>query len=319
MFQIYDNMKRVLFFIFSLWFSCLYAQEKKPTIMLLPSDHWCAMRYFTCVYEDQGNSIIIPDYQKAFREDTEIGPVFSQIGQILTDLGYSLKDSKQELRAISNRSVEDDNTMSKSGSLISESPLDLLKRSSKSDIIIQVGWQINQESGGKSVSFTIEAFDAYTSKRIATATGISDASKDLVPKILFKAVKKQIKPFDKQLTNYFQSLQENGREIILTVKRWDSWEYDLETSFEGEELIDIIQEWISDNTISGNFNLSDATENIARFEQVRIPLYDEKGKALDARGFATNLRKYLQRSPFNITSKVMMRGLGEAIIVLGEK
>ena len=140
-----------------------------------------------------------------------------------------------------------------------------------------------------------------------------------MPKILFKAVKKQIKPFDKQLTNYFQSLQENGREIILTVKRWDSWEYDLETSFEGEELIDIIQEWISDNTVSGNFNLSDATENIARFEQVRIPLYDEKGKALDARGVATNLRKYLQRSPFNITSKVMMRGLGEAIIVLGEK
>jgi len=48
-------------------------------------------------------------------------------------------------------------------------------------------------------------------------------------------------------------------------------------------------------------------------------LEDEKGKALDARAFATSLRKYLAKPPFNITAKVMQRGLGEAILVLGEK
>ena len=40
---------------------------------------------------------------------------------------------------------------------------------------------------------------------------------------------------------------------------------------------------------------------------------------MDARDFATELRKYLRKSPFEITAKVMVRGLGEAIIVLGEK
>jgi hypothetical protein len=50
-----------------------------------------------------------------------------------------------------------------------------------------------------------------------------------------------------------------------------------------------------------------------------IPLFDAKGRALDARRFANELRKFLRGEPFTLESKVMMRGLGEAIIVIGEK
>ena len=89
--------------------------------------------------------------------------------------------------------------------------------------------------------------------------------------------------------------------------------------YDGEELTDCIQEWLDKHTINSVYNLSDGSESFLQFEQVRIPLFDEKGKAQDARDFATELRKYLQKSPFHITSKVMVRGLGEAIIVLGEK
>ena len=51
---------------------------------------------------------------------------------------------------------------------------------------------------------------------------------------------------------------------------------------------------------------------------MRIPLRDEEGYAIDARGFATMLRKFLVKE-FGVTSKVMTRGLGEAILVIGEK
>jgi hypothetical protein len=71
--------------------------------------------------------------------------------------------------------------------------------------------------------------------------------------------------------------------------------------------------------VVGSFNLTDGPETFAQFEQVRIPLFDEKGKAMDARSFATLLRKHLQQPPYNIISKVIIRGLGEATIVLGEK
>ena len=121
------------------------------------------------------------------------------------------------------------------------------------------------------------------------------------------------------MDNWFYDQKKNGREINLTIRCWDSWENDLETEYDGEELTDCIQNWLKQNCVGGAFNLSDGTESFAQFEQVRIPLTDERGNAMDARAFATQLRKYLNKAPFNITAKVMQRGLGEAIIVLGEK
>ncbi len=295
-------------------------QAKKPTIMILPSDNWCTQRYFTTNFSDQGNSVKVPNYQQAFQEDTELGQVISKVGQVLTDLGYSLKDAEQEIKSISTKTAEDNVTTSKtSGASLVESPLDILKRRVKSDIIIQIWWQVNRAGGGRSASFTLEAFDAYTNKRIATSTGNTQPSTDIIPVLLANAVKENVKAFDKQMDSWYADQKKNGREINLTVRCWDSWDKDLETEFGGEELTDCIQSWLQKNTVNGAFNLSDGTESFAQFEQVRIPLLDDKGKAMDARAFAIKLRKYLQQPPFSITSKVMVRGLGEAIVVLGEK
>jgi hypothetical protein len=50
-----------------------------------------------------------------------------------------------------------------------------------------------------------------------------------------------------------------------------------------------------------------------------IQLYDANNNAIDARQFAKGLQKYLKAAPFNFEVKLMTRGLGEAILVLGEK
>lgn len=263
----------------------------------------------------------MPDYQKAFIEDSELGQVISKLGELMIKYGYSLKDAEQEIKNVYARSSEDNVTMSSTtGASIAENPLDMIKRRAKMDIIIQIDWKINREEGGKSSSFTLEAFDSYTSKRIATTTGVGKTSSASVPSLLESAVKSRIKEFDKQMMSYYNDLNKNGREILLTVKCWDNWDNNLESEFgdDYDELLDCIQKWLRKNTINASFNLSDATENFAQFEQVRIPLYNSEGEALDARGFATMLRKYLIKN-LGITSKVMTRGLGEAIIVLGEK
>lgn len=294
--------------------------QKKPTIMILPSDNWCEQRYFMTVYNNQGVKEHVPNYQQAFLEDTELGPVISKIGEIMTHNGYSVKDTEREVRNIASRTAEDNVTFSKSsGSSISESPLDILKKRAKADIILQVNWNINRTSSGKSVTFTIEAFDTYTDKRIATSSGTGESSSSEVPMIIQKAVEKNMKSFDKQMSSYFRSMESKGREIILTIKTWDSWGNDLETEYDGQELLNHIEEWLTKNTVKKSFNLSDATEDMAQFEQVMIPLFDKNGNSLDARGFAKGLQKYLAGSPFNISVKLMTRGLGEAILILGEK
>ncbi len=59
-----------------------------------------------------------------------------------------------------------------------------------------------------------------------------------------------------------------------------------------------------------------------KFDVVRIPMYYErKGKqrAMDTRRFVNGLRKYLKKGDTEIESKLYMRGLGEAWLILGEK
>lgn len=314
-------MKRVFSFFFGLLvsFVAFAQQEKKPTIMVLPSNHWCSSRFFTTQFDNQGKRVTINDYDLAFRQDNELPAVTAKVGEILTKYGYLLKDYIQEKKAIDDRHAEDEVTMGSNGGMLVESPLDILKRVAKYDIEISIDWDVVGTDAKRAISFTIEAFDTYTSKRIATATGVSKPSSDIIEKQIEDAISKQISTFTKQLDSYFRDLQKNGREIRLTLRVWDTSEYNLESDFDGEELVDCIQEWLSDNTVNGVFNLSDATENRANFEQVRIPFFNEKGRAMDARAFGTNLRKHLAQDPYNIPSKVMQRGLGEVIVVIGDK
>lgn len=293
---------------------------KKPTITILPSDNWCATRYFMTTYDNQGTEVKIPDYQTAFQQDSELPMVIANVGALLTDCGYSIKDAEQELKAITARAQEDNvTTSSTSRSYLAETPLDVLKRRVKADVLLQIWWKVNKEAVGHSVSFTLEAFDTYTSKRIATYSGTSAASEEIIPRLLATTIKDNIATFDQQLTSWYNKMEANGREIVLTVKCWDNWDKNLETEYDGKELTDCIAEWIAANTVQGQYNLSDGTENFAQFEQVMIPLCDANGKAMDARSFAVQLQRFLKKEPYSITAKVMIRGLGEAILVLGEK
>lgn len=63
---------------------------KKPTIMILPSDNWCNQRYFMMSFDNQGTEVKVPNYQQAFMEDQELPQVISKIGEVLTEMGYSL-------------------------------------------------------------------------------------------------------------------------------------------------------------------------------------------------------------------------------------
>lgn len=319
-------MKNILHisFIALLGFTTLnkaHGQAKKPTLMILPSDNWCEQRYFMTEFDNQGSKQKVPNYKQAFQEDVEIGQVISKIGSLMIDREFPLKDAEQELKAIEARAAEDNMTSSTaSGSSIAESPLDKLKNKAKADILIQIWWKVSKTEQGKSVSFILEAFDAYTSKRIASSTGNGAPNNtEIIPILLQNAILANIDPFAAQLQSHFDDMFNNGREILLTVKKWNSWENDMETEIEGKEITDYVNEWLQKNTVKGRYSMADATENIIRCDQVRIPLFDTNNNAVDARQFAKGLQKYLKAAPFNFEVKLMTRGLGEAILVLGEK
>ena len=207
------------------------------------------------------------------------------------------------------------------GAGVAESPIDALKKVAKADIIIQLTWTVNTTGPKKSITFILQGLDSYTDKQIAGANGTGAPSFSAeVPVLLKEAVTAHIDNFSASLQSHFDDMFENGREVIIRIQTWGSWDGDLESEDYGDdELGALIENWMADNTVKGRFNTTDMTESMALFEQVRIPLFNEKGRASDARDFAKGLRSWLKSDPRLIESKLVMKGLGRATLILGEK
>ncbi len=296
------------------------AQAKKPTIMVVPSDAWCSKNGYMMEFDNQGIKVKVPDYKRAFQENTDLLLVISKINGLMAERGFPLKNMESAIKTLESESAENAMTSSKSGAGIVETPVDKLKKVAKADIIMQMTWSVNQTGPKKSITFNLQGLDAYTDKQIATAAGTGNPSFSAeIPVLLEEAVLAHLDNFNSQLQAHFDDMFANGREIIVRIKKFDSWPDDLETEFGGKELSSVIEDWMTQNTVKGRFSTSDATESMMLFEQVRIPLYDASGKATDARGFLKGLQSFLKAAPYNITNKLTMKGLGQAVIVLGEK
>lgn len=301
---------------------------KKPTIMVVPSDNWCIQNGYKATFDNQGSKVTIPDYKAALQGSSDLLLVIGKLNTLMADRGFPARNLETEIKNIESESAEMAMLSSKeSGSDVAESPIDALKRVAKADIIMQLTWSVNKVGPKKSITFNLQGLDAYTGEQVAGAqgTGTPSFSAEL-PLLLEEAVLAHLDNFNAQLMAYFTDLAANGRKVKINIKTWDNWDEDLESEYEldGEEdeLSTLIENWMEDNAYQGEYHLADATETMMRFDVVRIPLYYErKGKqrAMDTRRFVNGLRKYLRKGDTEIESKLYMRGLGEAWLILGEK
>lgn len=318
-------MKKTIQAIFLITFSLIcvtsFGQAKKPTLMVVPSDVWCNTNGFMMTFDDQGTPVKVPDYKRAFQENAEVTQVISHINGLMAERGFPLKNMESAIKTLNSNMAEDNLRSSKSsGSGISENPIDAFKKVAKADIIIQLTWTVNKTGPKKSITFNLQGLDAYTDKQVATAVGTGAPSFSAeIPVLLSEAVLAHMDNFTESLQIHFDDMFENGREIIVRIQKWDDWDGDLESEYDGEELGYIIEDWLAENTVKGRFSTTDMTESMALFEQVRIPLYNEKNRAIDARRYTRELSKFLSNAPYSIPNKLVMKGLGRATIILGGK
>ena len=296
-----------------------FSQAKKPTLMVVPIDVWCTKNGYMADFDNQGTKFKIPDYKKAFQENSDLLLAVSKINELMAERGFPLKNLESSLKSLQDQAAEDAMLTSKSGADINETPIDVLKKVARADIWIQMTWTVNQTGPKKSITFVLQGLDAYTDKQVAGASGTGTPSFTAeFPVLLEEAVISHIDNFNAQLVKHFDDLFANGREVILRIKTFSSFSGDLESEYGGEELGTIIEDWLAANTVQGRFGTTDATESMMLFEQVRIPLYDANGRAVDARSWARGLQKML-KDKYQIDSKLMMKGLGQAQLVIGEK
>ncbi|WFE84692.1 DUF6175 family protein [Parabacteroides chongii] len=314
------NIKiHILFIVF--WISSLavYGQARKPKLMVIPSDSWCRQNHCMTQYDDQGLVSEVANYNEAVK-NKDLRIVISTINNLMKDRGFELEDLEATLKKLETSKAEDELITSKSGSTISESPFDQIRKRAKPDIILDIDYTINWSGPEASITYDLRGMDAATNKQIAGSNGVGNPSFSAeIASMLREAVQSNMNVFSDRLQKHFEDMAENGREVIVEIKLFENSEVDFESEFGDDELYDIIKNWMTDNTVKGRYSIDDATETHIRFSQVRIPLYDEDGRAMDTRDFTNSLRKYLRKDPYRIPGKIVLKSLGESLLIIGEK
>lgn len=323
-------MKKLIYICIGLIASAtLFGQARKPILMVVPSDAWCQRNnYMTTFTDETGARQAVPDYRKAVSHNEELRLVISELATIMAENNFPLKDLEQSLKSLQQEDAELSLIQSKSsGSTILESPSDKLKRVAKADIILDLDFNVKKQGPKRYISFNLRANDAYSNKTISSISGDGKPSTTIETGVLLEeAVLNYMDEFNAALMTHFDDMAQNGREVKINILLWQNAPFDLEEEFDykGETLSlgDIIDFWMDDHCVKGRYSRINGSESEIRYEQVRIPLFMEilgKERAIDTKRFISNLSSMLKKEPFNITSKIYERGLGETWLIIGEQ
>jgi hypothetical protein len=319
-------MKKLLYIFLILISSIdLMAQAKKPKIMVVPARQWCIKNGFYTESNNFGTLEKIPDYNRAFDENVDLLNVITTINGLFLDRGFQLTDLSQVLNSLKQNQAENaamsaDQEMG-GKTAITESLYDKVRNVAKADIVIEITWDVVANGPQKYVTFTMRGLDSYTDKSVASPAPETSAPSFTTPMVVLlkEAALKTIDNFNVQLQNHFDDLFANGREIKVEFRRFDGWDKNFETEFAGDELNMKLEDWFAEHTVKGRFTTGNVSENQVVFDQVRIPMFDENQRAIDARTYARQIQKLLKAEPYNIEAKIVAKGLGYVQIICGGK
>ena len=297
----------------------IFCQNMKPTIMVIPSDIYMTQKGWV----DKNGE---PDYKKGFRNDNNLRLAIAKIGEIMKNRDFPLVDLEQQMKSLTIETIMNENYEGRDGDQIQLTLLDEILQSTQPDIVLDLDFTLT-EGRKKTLLYTLRGLDSYTNKLIASSsgTGPGTVNNDITTLVQI-AVKDNMDNFCVQLTNHFVKTMEIGREIVIQIKvNSDDVYLDDEYVYDpydmDDELSYIIEEWFYKNSKNGIYRVTSTSSKVMKIEQIRIPILDERGRAVTAKSFISPLRKMLKKEPFNIPAKAkpVKGGLGEAWLIVGNK
>lgn len=317
------NKKILSYYIICFVITNVFSQgaATKPRIIVFPSKPWMNEHNYITKKDNQGKITTEYDYQRAVETDKQLNSVLIAIEGIMKDRGFPVGNLSQNLSSLGEQNALNNMDQDQFGNGFAESPRDILLKSVKPDIVLEVDWTVIPNGPERSVNFTLAAYDAATNLPVATASGVGPKlNTNDITTLLYDAVNDKIDPFNSRLQTHFDDMFANGRNISLSIKVWANSPKKLndEINEEGDMLSDDIKKWVVQNTVKGRFNLASSSQNFMEFKEVRIPVFDESGVAFDAAGFATKLRKYIYKT-YKLQCESGARGVGIAEVSIGSK
>ena len=302
----------------------------KPTIMIFPSDGWLEDNGYSSFVENQGVKTFVPDYASALR-DNKLNIAIRTLDGMIGERGYPTVRLEEEMKSITQGSAIDNMTEGRDGGSTESTVLEQLLSSAKADIIWKVSWTKETNGIQDWIEYGIDALDAYTSKAFATEDGSGPKSMNTGEGDLIRqAVTDKMDSFLSEHQVFFNKMIEEGREITLEIRRFDSFEYYFndDVEFKGKEMefSNLIRGFTGSISKDRDFSFS-STENQIEIKSIRIDMTEEIedvfsgekiSQTLDAETFAKKITRFI-KDEFGYPSKVLPFGLGKARITIGEK
>jgi len=303
----------------------------KPTIMIFPSDGWLKDNGYAKFVDNQGVKTLVPDYASALL-DKNLNIVISTLDKMVSERGYPTVRLAETMKSISQGDAMDNAVEGRDGGAQETSILDELLNVAKADITWKVTWSVETNGIQTWVSYGIDALDSYTNKSIGVAN--DDGPKSMsasVGALLRQAVTDKMDGFLARHQDHFKNIAENGREIALDFRRFDSFEYYFndDVEFKGREMefSSLIRGFVGSIAKDRNFSFNPG-ENKIGITQLRIEMNEEVEdlfgggdpviEPMDATKFAKKISSFIKKQ-FGYPSKVTTLGLGKARITIGEK
>jgi hypothetical protein len=303
----------------------------KPTIMIFPSDGWLKDNGYAKFVDNQGVKTLVPDYASALL-DKNLNIAISTLDKMVSERGYPTVRLAETMKSINQGSAMDNAVEGRDGGAQETSILDELLNVAKADITWKVTWSVETNGIQKWVQYGIDALDSYTNKSIGVANDEGPKSMGAsVGALLRQAVTDKMDGFLARHQDHFKNIAENGREIALDFRRFDSFEYYFndDVEFKGREMefSSLIRGFVGSIAKDRNFSYNPG-ENKIGITQLRIEMNEEVEdlfgggdpviEPMDATKFAKKISSFIKKQ-FGYPSKVTTIGLGKARITIGEK
>lgn len=227
------------------------------------------------------------DIREFIEGDPNIRIVLSKIKEAFDNRGYTTVDFETKLKA--------QNTNNAMAGGAQKDIKTMIIQGSGADIYVEVEYQVEKSAGGTSVKALMKACDVSTGAALASKDAFSGKfyTED-IGRLAGVAVEKVADDFLNVIQTKFDDIVVNGRSIIVDFTVDGASTITLQQEINGEELADLLTDWIAEHAYQNNYHIQGTTELEMIFDDVRIPLKDNSGRNYNIQQFDRELRQYLR-------------------------
>lgn len=295
---------------------------QKPKIIIVPEEAFCIN---AGMYKIDPSGTKVADYRKAMLNDNTLD-VINTFENLMAGYDLQLTNLQQTLDALREEAALDNVLTAKDDGLIVEDDLDQLSRVASADILVKVSPRILNYGPERQLELRVSSIDCASKKALMAFGPITKTSAGSISMLLKAAVTDNIETFALGLTNYFEDIKVKGREGSIIIKIADTCPLNMESAvtLSGEEieLADLIEYWVSENTIEGVYTGSKTSRVSMKLDQVRFPLF---GKTVFGRTKALSMEDFVKSglvqllSNYGISVSTHAVGIGKVYLTLGGK